>query len=286
MNFLKTNGQRRRSFQFYVILRSNIFDMRFFNKSLAVFIGISFLTLNAIQGQRRSDLMAEIDSLLIRLANTEDSLAQAIKNQKASNIRADAYEAQVSELKDANATLLRNLGSFSEISSRSSEALNQALSALSSRENELSKITGELTRNDSLTLALLSDSKLTLGPDAKVKVAGGSLIISESLETLFGSDTGSELKPTSESWLSGISNLIKAHPEVQIRIEGLSMIGDLALASKQALSVMNALRKIPELKNKPMAVTGRDGNFSEGIDIVLHPDYRKFYFGIKNDIKQ
>ena len=263
-----------------------IMKMVFFKKSLYFLIGVSVLSINAIQGQRKSDLMAEIDSLLIQLSNTEDSLAQSKKEQKTSKILADAYEDQVSELKDANATLLRNLGTFSELSSKNSAALNQALSALSSREKELSKITGELTRHDSLTLALLSDSKKTFGPDAKVKVAGGSLVISESLENLFGSDTGSELKTGSQNWISGIAELLKAHPETQVRIEGLSMVGDLALASKQALAVMNALRKITELKDKPMWVTGRDGNFSEGIDVVLHPDYRKFYAMVKDDIQQ
>lgn len=240
----------------------------------------------SVYGQRKSDLMAEIDTLLIRLAATEDSLNQSIKLQKASKTMADAYAAQVLELKDANATLLKNLGNFAEVSNKNTAALNQALSSLASREDELSKIVNELTRNDSLIIALLSDAKQSLGPEARVKVAGGSLIISQSLEVVFGSDTGTEVKPAAQQWINSMAALLKIHPEMQVSIEGLSMVGDLSKAAVQATAVLNALRKDEMLQNRSIWVTGRDGNFSEGIDIVLHPDYRKFYFTVKGEMQR
>jgi hypothetical protein len=135
-------------------------------------------------------------------------------------------------------------------------------------------------------IALLSDAKRTLGPEAKVKVAGGALIVSESLETLFGSDTGSKVKPEAEPWINGVIGLLKAHPEMQISIEGLTMIGDLSIAAIQATAVMNALRKDEALKNRSLWASGRDGNFSEGIDIVIQPDYRKFYYSVKSEVQR
>lgn len=250
----------------------------------SIIILLTFTT--GVLGQRRSDLMAEIDTLMIRLAAVEDSLARAHKEQKASKTMADAYAAQVFELKDANATLLKNLGNFAEVSNKNTAALNQALTSLASRDDELRKIVGELTRHDSLIISLLSDAKKTLGPDAKVKVSGGSLIVSESLEALFGSDTGLKLQPEAENWINGVIGLLKAHPEMQISIEGLTMIGDLSHAAIQATAVMNALRKDEALKNRPLWASGKDGNFSEGIDIVIHPDYRKFYYSVKSEMQR
>ncbi|MFM1878996.1 MAG: hypothetical protein RLZZ241_1862 [Bacteroidota bacterium] len=249
------------------------------------FIGIIQMA-TPVHGQRRSDLMAEIDSLLIRLSTTEDSLNQSIKQQKASKTMADAYAAQVTELKDANATLLRNLGNFAEVSNKNTAALNQALSSLASKEDELRKIISELTRHDSLIIALLSDAKQTLGPDARVKVAGGSVVISQSLEVLFGKDTGSSVVSASENWITAVTGLLNNHPEMQVTVEGLSMIGDLSLAAVQATAVLNSLKKNEALKNRSILVTGRDGNFSEGIDIVLHPDYRKFYYTVKGEMQR
>lgn len=236
-------------------------------------------------GQKRSELMAEIDTLKARLTKTETELAQAQKQQKASQTMAESYEVQVNDLKDANATLLKNLGSFAEVSNKNTAALNQALASLANREGELKKIVETLSRNDSIIIALLTDAKMTLGPDAKLKVAANSLVISGSLEELFGSDTGTTLTSGAATWISGVAKLIQAHPSLGATVEGLSMTGDLSLAAQQATAVMNALRGEPGLENSSLSARGRDGNFSEGVDILLHPDYRGFYQSVKSEMK-
>lgn len=248
---------------------------------LALFAGL----IATSHAQRRSDLLIEIDTLKARLARTETALSQAQKQQKASQAMAESYEAQVNDLKDANATLLKNLGNFAEVSNKNTAALNQALASLASREGELKGIVETLSRNDSLIIALLTDAKQTLGPDARLKVSGGSLVVSGSLGELFGSDTGTSVIPGAEAWVEGVGNLMRAHPSLAVTVEGLSMIGDLSLAARQATEVMNVLRVQPGLENAIMSARGRDGNFSEGVDIVLHPDYRRFYLSVKSEMQ-
>lgn len=243
------------------------------------------LVANPLSAQRRSELMAEIDTLRSELRETERELSEAQAREKASLAKAEEYEKQVGELKDANATLLKNLGNFAEVSNKNNSALNQALSSLQAREQELRSMTETLSRNDSSIIALLTDAKATLGPDARLKVAAGSLVISGSLEALFGSDTGTELTEASDSWLEGVSQLIRAHQNLGVTVEGLSMVGDLATAARQGTAVMNTLRDEFEVPAARMTARGRDGNFSEGVDILLHPDYRAFYQGVKSQIK-
>lgn len=249
----------------------------------ALLMAIGFAT--PALGQKRSELMAEIDTLKARLAKTENELAQAQKQQKASQTIAESYEVQVNDLKDANATLLKNLGSFAEVSNKNTSALNQALASLANREGELKQIVETLSRNDSIIIALLTDAKKTLGPDARLKVASNSLVISGTLEELFGSDSGTNLSAGSAPWISGVAKLIQAHPSLGATVEGLSMTGDLSLAAQQATAVLNALRGQPGLENAALSARGRDGNFSEGVDILLHPDYRGFYQTVKSQMK-
>lgn len=237
-------------------------------------------------GQKRSELMTQIDTLKARLARTETELNQAQKQQKASQAMAESYEVQVNELKDANATLLKNLGNFAEVSNKNTSALNQALSSLATREGELKSIVETLSRNDSLIITLLTDAKQTLGPNAKLKVSGGSLVISGSLDELFGSDTGTAVVPGAASWVEGVGNLIRAHPSLGVTVEGLTMIGDLSIAAVQATAVMNALRGQAGLENAVMSARGRDGNFSEGVDVLLHPDYKGFYQTVKSEMQR
>ncbi|MBC2840471.1 hypothetical protein [Robiginitalea sp. SC105] len=248
-----------------------------------VLLGLLFV--NPLVAQRRSELMAQIDTLEARLLKTKRELAESQAREKASLAKADSYESQVSELKDANATLLKNLGNFAEVSNKNTSALNQALGSLQAKEQELRAMTNTMSSNDSSIIALLTDAKATLGPDAKLKVAGGSLVISGSLEQLFGGDTSAELTEGAASWVEGIAKLLKSHPKLGVTVEGLSMVGDLALASRQGTAVMNALRDQQGIAPGRMVARGRDGNFSEGVDILIHPDYRSFYQGVKAQTK-
>ncbi len=250
---------------------------------LVCFLSVGIQELSA---QRRSELQAQIDTLQRQLREARSEISTAQQREQASLAQAESYQAQVTELKDANATLLKNLGSFAEVSNKNNAALNQALASLQAKEAQLSSMTATVGRNDSTIIALLTDAKRTLGPDAQLKVASGSLVISGSLDQLFGSDTGQQLTEGAAPWLERVANLLKAHPQLAVTVEGLSMTGDLSLAALQGTAVMNALRDTYQVAPERLRARGRDGNFSEGVDVLLHPDYRGFYASVRSEIKQ
>ena len=238
-----------------------------------------------VVGQRKSDLIKRIDSLESQVRGLQNSLAQSQASEKASLTNAESYKKQVNELKEANNTLLENLGNFADVSNKNSAALNQALGSLNAREQQLKGIVDNISSNDSTIIALLTDAKGTLGAKTQLKVSAGSLVISGGLTELFGSDTGTELTEEGKAWLNRVANLLKAYPDFGISVDGLSMTGDLNLAALQATSVMNALRTDFSIPETRMSARARDGNFSEGVDILLHPDYRKFYQYVKTEFK-
>lgn len=236
--------------------------------------------------QRKSDLIEEIDSLRAQVRELERSVSEAQASDKAAQAKAASYEAQVTELKDANATLMANLGSFANVSNKKEDALSKALESLNAKERQLKGIEGSFSANDSTIIVLLNDAKRTLGPDAKLKVAAGSLVISGSLSSLFGSDNGTELTPEGNTWAERVAALAKAHPNLGITVEGLSMTGDMTLAANQATAVMNTLQGTYEVSESRLQSRARDGNFSEGVDILLHPNYREFYQMVKDEVKR
>lgn len=236
-------------------------------------------------GQRKSELLAQIDSLQSEIRALKTDVSEAQAREKASLAKAESYESQVTELKEANATLLKNLGSFADVSNKKSDALNQALVSLNSREEQVKGIVETLGSNDSTIIALLNDAKRTLGENARLKVAAGSLVISEGLTELFGSDTGTEITEEGKTSLGRIAALIGEHQGLAVTVDGLSMTGDMTLAARQATEVMNVLQSEFSVPESRMSVRARDGNFSEGVDILLHPDYRKFYMMVKEDLK-
>jgi hypothetical protein len=246
----------------------------------------AFLILpQGLLGQRKTELLARIDSLQSEIRQLQTEVSEAQAKEKASLAQAESYQTQVIELKNANATLLKNLGSFADVSNKKSDALTQALSSLNAREQQLKGIVETLGGNDSTIIVLLNDAKRTLGESARLKVAAGSLVISGGLTDLFGSDSAMEVTEGGKAMLERIAALIKAHPDLGVTVDGLSMTGDMVLAARQATEVMNVLQADFEVPESRMQVRARDGNFSEGVDILLHPDYRKFYSLVKEDLK-
>ena len=239
----------------------------------------------AILAQKKSDLLAEIETLKTKLDSTESLVNEARKNEKIGVSRAASFEAQVKDLQDANATLLKNLNSFAEVSSKNSSAINQTLASLEQKENQLKFIIDGIASNDSTAIVVLTNAKQTLGEEAKIAVSNGAVIISASLDMLFGGSSGTALTGTSESWLEKCASILKANPLMMVTIEGLTMTGELDVAAAQANAISSLLQKNYEIDPGRISTLGKDGNFKEGINLKLHPDYHKFYLMVKENMK-
>ncbi len=248
-----------------------------------------FLTIlcfsSSLFSQRKSDLIAEIEELKTELDSTKMIVVEAKKNEKIGLTRAESFEKQVVELQDANATLLKNLNSFAQISNTNSENLNKTLAKLGEKEGQLKAINNAIASNDSTAIVVLTHAKQTLGENAKIGVSNGSVIISSTLETLFGSTAGVSVTDGGQVWIEKIANMLKSNPRVAITIEGLSMTGELDLAASQASAIGSALQKQFTIEPNRINTLGKDGNFKEGINFILHPDYSAFYKMAKENMK-
>ena len=252
-------------------------------KLLLLFVSLSCCM--ALQAQKKSELIAEINELKVKLDSTENLVRASNRREKVSLAKAESFETQVTELQAANATLLQNLNSFAEVSNKNSSAVNQALASLEEKENQLKGITSTLSSNDSTAIVLLTNAKQTLGEESKVKVANSSVIISAALKTIFVEETGDVVSDSALPWLEKVSEILKANPNVAITFEGLSMTGELDLAAKQATAVASLFQKNFGIDPNRMASRGKDGNFKEGLDFKLHPKFDAFYLMVKEDMK-
>jgi len=235
--------------------------------------------------QRKSDLLAEIQSLKMELDSTKAIAIKAQKNEKIGITRAESMEKQVAELQDANATLLKNLSSFAHLSNKNSENMNMALEKLREKENQISAITQAFSSNDSTAIVVLTNAKQTLGENAKVGVSNGSVVISSTLDALFGSTNAAVVTPEGTAWLEKVANILKSNPKVSMTIKGLSMTGELDLAADQAAAIGTILQKQYGIIPSRINSLGMDGNFKEGINFTIHPDYSEFYSMVKAHMK-
>ncbi|MDF0717358.1 hypothetical protein PY092_14435 [Muricauda sp. 334s03] len=235
--------------------------------------------------QRKSELFAEIDTLKSRISEVEQELAIAQREISSANAEAETLKSENATLRDANATLLGNMSNFSKLSKQNSDNVDRAMEALARKEKQLSGINDMISSNDSTAIVSLTNIKKTMGENAKVGVEQGIVIISNSLSSLFGSDTDAALTEEGKTWLAGVANVIKANPNFKTVVEGLNITGEFGPTYNQVATVASELVTVLEVPAESISVTAKDGNFKEGINIKLQPDYKGFYAKAKESAK-
>lgn len=235
--------------------------------------------------QKKSELLAEIEALKAQITPLEQELAKAKREISSTKAKAEALEAENTSLRDANASLLRNLGNFSELSKQNSDNVNKTLAALQKKEKQLSGVNDQIAANDSIAIVSLTQIKQRLGEAAKVEVNEGTIVLSNSLTNLFGSDTSSELTGAGKAWLVNVAKVILAHPVFTTQVEGLNITGEFGPTFDQATAIAKELAGALGVPLETLAVAVKDGNFREGIHIRLQPDYKGFYNTAKESVK-
>ncbi|MGX1930004.1 hypothetical protein [Flagellimonas sp. 2504JD4-2] len=245
-------------------------------KKLLPFILCLLLTTIGV-AQKKSELIAEIEELKTNIHDVEQQLAEKKREVVSSQAKAETLEIENVGLRDANATLLKNLSSFSELSKKNSENVNKTLAALERKEKQLSVLNEMIASNDSTTIVLLGKVKQTLGENANADVSDGAIVISNSLTNLFASDTSSELTETGKVWLANVAKVIIANPSLKTEIEGLNITGEFGVTLDQTASVSKELISTLQVPADALRVSVKDGNFKEGIVIKMQPDHKGFY---------
>lgn len=237
-----------------------------------------------LQSQKKSELFEEIATLKMQLDSLNAEVTDARKKEKIAQTESESYKSQVTELQDANATLLKSLTSFTAVSSKNSSNFNKAMESLNAKERQLKGINDAIASNDSTALVVLTNAKQTLGESAKIGVSNGMVIISSGLTALFGSDTASTLTAEAEPWVQKIGQILVANPQMAVTIEGLSMTGNLDLPAQQATAVSAALQGL-SIAPERITALGKDGNLKEGVVIKIHPKFDEFYKMVKDNMK-
>ena len=254
--------------------------MKIFLCSALFFVGIINL-----QAQKKSELIEQNQELKFQLDSVKRIVSTAQRNEKLGLLRAEEMQSQVTELQDANATLMKNLNSFATLSSQNSENITKTLATLKRKEQQIKGITDGIASNDSTAVMIMANAKQTLGENANVNVSNGTVIISEKLDFFFADGLGTKVSNDSKTWLENVANVIKANPKSIITVAGLNITGELDLALLQASTIASILIKEYGVQGDRINAVAADGGFRESIQIKFQPDYIAFYNMAKGEVK-
>lgn len=244
---------------------------------------ILFLVCNAM-AQKKSELLEQINDLNAQLKTSETSLAESQKNLSAAQSKIDNLDNEVSQLKETNQGLLKNLNSFIEASTQKSDNIGKTLETLRKKEGQLKGIRDVLSSNDSIAFLILTDLKKTLGEDAQIGVENGSVIIALGNTFLFGAKADkTTLEPAAKDFVGKIAGIATKHTTTFITVESTGTENSELIARRAGVisGVMQTDFTVPATR---VMASGKISETS-GIRVLIHPKFDDFYLWVREQVK-
>ncbi len=244
---------------------------------------VALLTINVISAQSKKELQAEVERLNTQIGEKENEILEARKTERVSIAKATEFEAQVTELQQANATLLNNLKIFTESSQQRSESIGQTLASLRDKEAKLKVINDEFSKNDSIALLIITGFKQTLGENARVGIQEGAIIVELNKTMLFGNgSSASNVSEDGQVFLGKIANVLRANPETEaVVVSQLDSIVDPQTVYSRSISILGQMNTVAKDR---VYVSFKSGS-GENYQIKIHPRLNRFYLKVRETVK-
>jgi chemotaxis protein MotB len=218
---------------------------------------------------------------------------------------------QNENLKKNNTDLISNVGNMTTLSTKGAQNIEKALETIKEKDLKISRMQDALTKKDSVTLALVTSIKSSVGisdPDIEVNVEKGVVFISIADKLMFKS--GSYIvSDRAKEVLAKVAKIINDKPTFECMVEGHTdnvpftgnaiLIDNWDLSVKRSTAIVRVLTK--ELKVNPaqLIASGRGEfiplNDNSTVDnrsanrrtrIVILPKIDEFYDMIEKEMKK
>ena len=223
----------------------------------------------------------------------------------------ESMSSQMEFLKKNNSDLINNMGNMTTLSTKGAQNIEKALETIKEKDLKISRMQDALTKKDSVTLALVTSIKSSVGvsdPDIEVNVEKGVVFISIADKLLFksGSYTVSD---KAKSVLAKVAKIINDKPTFECMVEGHTdnvpyigngvLLDNWDLSVKRSTAIVRVLTKDLGVKPAQLIAAGRSefiplvqNNTAEnrGVNrrtrIVILPKIDEFYEMIEKEMKK
>ena len=218
---------------------------------------------------------------------------------------------QIEFLKRNNTDLINNMGNMTTLSTKGAENIEKALESMKEKDLKITRMQDALTKKDSVTLALVSSLKSTVGindPDIQINVEKGVVFISISDKLLFKSGS-SVVTDRAKEILGKVAKVVKDKPTFECMVEGHTdnvpfisngvLLDNWDLSVKRATSIVRVLTKDHNVDPRQLIAAGRgefiplvENNTAENRSInrrtriVVMPKIDEFYNMIEKEMKK
>lgn len=222
----------------------------------------------------------------------------------------DALAQQNDFLKKNNNDLINNMGNMTTLTQQGAANIEKALETIKEKDLKISRLQDALTKKDSVTLALVTSIKSSVGvsdPDIEVNVEKGVVFISIADKLLFKSGSY-VVTDRAKEVLAKVAKIINDKPTFECMVEGHTdnvpftgnavLIDNWDLSVKRATAITRVLTRDLNVNPKQIIAAGR-GEFIPLVEnttvenrsknrrtrIVILPKIDEFYEMIEKEMK-
>jgi chemotaxis protein MotB len=223
----------------------------------------------------------------------------------------EGIASQLDFLKKNNSDLINNMGNLTTLSSKGAENIEKALESIKEKDLKITRMQDALTKKDSVTLALVTSLKRTVGisdPDIEINVEKGVVFISIADKLLFKSGSY-VVSDRAKEILGKVAKVVNDKPAFECMVEGHTdnvpftsngvLLDNWDLSVKRATSIVRVLSKEHGVDPKRLIAAGRgeyvplvENNSAENrmtnrrTRIVVLPKIDQFYDMIEKEMKK
>lgn len=273
---------------------------------------------------RKIVLLLSIAALTLTSCGTKKKIAELeLKNKECQDLlnsttvklnlclsEKDALSHQNDFLKKNNNDLINNMGNMTTLTQQGAANIEKALESIKEKDLKISRLQDALTKKDSVTLALVTSIKSSVGvsdPDIEVNVEKGVVFISIADKLLFKSGSY-VVSDRAKEVLAKVAKIINDKPTFECMVEGHTdnvpftgnavLIDNWDLSVKRATAITRVLTRDLNVNPKQIIAAGRgeyiplvENNTVENRSknrrtrIVILPKIDEFYEMIEKEMK-
>ena len=250
-----------------------------------------------------------------KLKNTEDLLNTAtvklnscLSDKAVADANLTALRDQLQDLRKTNDALISSTEQMTLLTSKGADNLEKTLESLQERDLKINRLQDAITKKDSITLAIVSSLKKSVGiddPDIEVSVEKGVVYISIADKLLFKSGSF-VVTEKAKGVLEKVAKVINDKPDFEAMIEGHTdsrsysngvLVDNWDLSVKRSTSVIrilqgmgvNPAQLIAAGRSSYVPLTDNDTAMSRSKNrrtrVVVLPKIDQFYEMIENEVK-
>ena len=271
-----------------------------------IVIALSVLTLltSCVSKKKYTDLEAK-NKETQDLLNTATVKLNSCLEEKA------GLAATVEGLKEKNQLLINTSKDMTVLTTKGAENIEKALETIKEKDLKISRMQDALTKKDSVTLALVTSLKSSVGisdPDIEINVEKGVVFISIADKLLFKSGSY-EVTDKAKAVLAKVAKVVNDKPDFECMVEGHTdnvpyrsngvLLDNWDLSVKRSTSIIRVLTNDLGVKPAQLIAAGRSSyiplvendtpeNRSKNIRtrIVVLPKIDQFYDMIEKEMKK